>query len=292
MASTRTRSALAADEAGAEGISRKRRCELLGVPRAGSYYEPAQHGALAPEEAEAREARMAIIDEVHLEQPAAGARKMARECTKRGYKTTRYQAGRLMAEMNIRAIYPKPDTSRPAKEHKRFPYPLRGMKIWLPNQVWATDITYIRMGRTHMHLTAVIDRATRMIVGWGLSDTLEAAPATAVFEAAIERHGVPSIANSDQGSTFTAGCFVDMLASHGVRQSMDGKARWVDNVVMERWFRTLKSEWLRLQEYETPRELRDAIARFIDICNNKRLHQSLDHKTPAECYYEPFAQAA
>ena len=197
-----------------------------------------------------------------------------------------------MAEMNLRAICPKHGTSRPAKGRKRFPCLLRGTKIWLPNQVWATDIAYIRMGRTRMYLTAVIDWAARMIVGWGLSDALEAAPATAVFEAAIERHGVPSIANSDQGSAFTADCFVDMLASHGVRQSMDGKARWVDNVVMERWFRTLKSEWLRLQEHETPRELRDAIARFVDIYNNKRLHQSLDCKTPAECYYEPFAQAA
>lgn len=143
-----------------------------------------------------------------------------------------------------------------------------------------------------MRLTAVIDRATRAVVGWGPSDTLEVAPATAVFEAAIERYGVPSIANSGQGGAFTADCLVDILASYGVRQSMDGKARWADNVVMERRSRTLKSEWLRLQEYETPRELRDATARFIDICNNKRLHQWSDYKTPAECHYEPFAQAA
>lgn len=134
------------------------------------------------------------------------------------------------------------------------------MRIWLPNQAWATDITYTRMGRAHMCLTAVMDRATRTIVGWGLSDTPDPAPATAVFEAAVERHCVPSIANSDQGSTFTAACFVNTLASHDVRRSMDVKARWVDNVVTKRWLRTLKSGWLRLREHETPRELRDAIA--------------------------------
>lgn len=290
MASTQTRSDLATEDI-AE-ITRKRRCKLLGVSRTNTYYKPAAPKRLSAEEVEAREIRMAIIDDLHIDLPASGARKMAKECTKQGYQTTRYQAKYLMEEMGIRPIYPKPNTSRAAKHHPRFPYLLRNMRIWLPNQVWATDITYIKFGHTHMYLSAIIDWATRMIVGWELSDTLEAAPVVKCFERAIEEHGVPAVTNSDQGSTYTADTYVDCLAGHGIRQSMDGKARWVDNVVMERWWRTLKTEWLRLQEYETPRQLRDCIAQFVDLYNNRRLHESLDYRTPAECYYKPFAQAA
>lgn len=290
MASTRSRTARAAE--GAPGIGRKRRCELLGVCRTSTYYEPAPAREPSPEEAEADEARMAVIDEVHLEMPAAGARKMARECARRGLPTTRHHASRLMGRMGIAPVYPKPSTSGAAKGHPRFPYLLRGMRIWLPNQAWATDITYIKMGRTHMYLTAIIDWATRMIVGWELSDTLEAAPVVACMSRAFAERGVPSVVNSDQGSTYTAQAYIDLLAENGVRQSMDGKARWVDNVVMERWFRTLKTEWIRINDFSTPRELRDGIAEFVEIYNNKRLHASLGYKTPAECYYEPFAKAA
>ena len=143
-----------------------------------------------------------------------------------------------------------------------------------------------------MYLTSVIDWARRMIVGWELSDTLEAAFCVDCFERAIERHGTPEIGTTDQGSTFTASSFVNMLAAHGVRQSMDGRDRWVDNVIVKRWHRTLKSEWLRWQEYETPRQLRDTIARFVDLYNNDRLHASLDYRTPAEVYFSSFAQAA
>ncbi len=235
---------------------------------------------------------MAIIDEMHLKLPATGARKMAEECCRHGYRTTRHQAMRLMDEMNMQPCYPRPDTSRPAKENPKFPYLLHGLEIERPNQVWASDITYIKLGRGHMYLTSVIDWATRMIVGWELSDTLDAAPCVDCFKRAIDRYGVPEIGNTDQGSTFTASSFVDMLAAHGVRQSMDGRDRWVDNVIVERWHRTLKSEWLRWQEYETLRQLRDTIARFVDLYNNDRLHASLDYRTPAEAYFGSLAQAA
>lgn len=284
------RKALAAEDAA--GMTRARRCELLGVARTTTYRTPRPTHAPTQEEIDEKEARMAIIDQTHLKLPASGARKMAKECTRRGFKTTRYQAKRLMDEMNVKPCFPKPDTSRPAKEDPRFPYLLRGMRIWLPNQVWASDITYIALGRGHMYLTTVIDWASRMIVGWRLSDTLEAAPCVECFEEAVARHGVPSIANTDQGSTFSAQAFCDMLASHGIRQSMDGRARWVDNVIVERWHRTLKSEWLRWVEYDTPRELRETIARFVDLYNNERLHASLDYRTPAEAYFGAFKEKA
>ncbi|MEF9876756.1 MAG: DDE-type integrase/transposase/recombinase [Gordonibacter sp.] len=216
------------------GITRKRRCELLGVTRTTTYYTAALVRVLSPEDIEGREARMAIIDEMHLKLPASGARKMAKECCRRGYHTTRHQARRLMAEMNVKPCYPKPNLSKPAQANPKFPYLLRGMRIWLPNQVWATDITYIKMGRHHMYLSAVIDWATRMIVSWELADTMEATHCVTCFEGAVARYGTPSIANSDQGATFTADVFVEMLAAHGIRQSMDGRARWIDNVIIER----------------------------------------------------------
>lgn len=270
----------------------KRMCELLQVNRTSAYREPAPAGKDERPVTDDDEARMAVIDEVHLKLPASGARKMARECTKRKLPTTRYQATELMRRMNVKAVYPKPDTSKPAKQHPKFPYLLRGMKIEKPGQVWATDITYIRMGRGHMYLTCVIDWATRYVVGWRLSDTLEAGPVVECMEAAIAEHGAPEIANSDQGSTYTADEYVKCLERHGVRQSMDGKARWVDNVIVERWFRTLKSEFLRLEEYETPRELRKVIERSVELYNNDRLHESLGYDTPAERYFAELPLAA
>ena len=274
------------DSSGRDGAPDvKRMCELLQVNRTSTYREPAGPKAEKPV-TDDDEARMAVIDEMHLKLPASGARKMARECTRRGLETTRYQATELMRRMNVKAVYPKPDTSRPAKQHPKFPYLLRGMKIDRPGQVWATDITYIRMGRGHMYLTCIIDWATRFVVGWRLSDTLDAAPVAECMEAAIAEHGKPEIANSDQGSTYTAQEYVKCLERHGVRQSMDGKARWVDNVIVERWFRTLKSEFLRLEEYETPRELRNIIEKSVRLYNYDRLHESLDYDTPAERYFD------
>ena len=267
------------------GITVTRRCELLGVSRTGSYYEPRAPKEPTPEEAEWREARMRVIYETHMELPASGARKMARECGRRGLPTTRHQAGRLMAEMGIRCVYPKPSTSKPDKDARKFPYLLRGMRIDRPNQVWAVDITYVPMGRGHMYLTAIIDWATRKLVGHELSPTLEAAPVVACFRRAVAEHGKPEIANSDQGSQFTSDEYTSMLEELGVRQSMDGKARWVDNVMVERWFRTLKTECLSIDDYSTPRELRRAIDSFVAKYNTVRLHESLDYRTPDECYY-------
>lgn len=241
---------------------------------------------------EDKEKRMKMIDEIHNELPASGARQMSKKLTRAGMPTTRYAAGALMEEMNIKCIYPKPNTSKPGKGHVKFPYLLKNKRIWLPNQVWAIDITYIPFNGGHMYLTALIDWYSRMIVGWKLADSLESAPVLACVEEAYEKYGIPSCQNSDQGSHFTSKAYIGLLAKSHVAQSMDGKARWVDNVIIERWFRTLKSEYIYINEFESPRELRVGIGRFIDSYNESRLHASLDYRTPSEVWGDAFAKAA
>jgi putative transposase len=265
----------------------------LGVSRSSAYYKPAKSkDPLRKLNDKDIEERMAVIDVLHTELPATGARKMARELTKMGMPTTRYAAAKLMEMMNIHCIYPKPNLSKPRKGSKAFPYLLRGKRIWLPNQVWAIDITYIPYKGGHMYLTAIIDWFSRMIVGYRLADTLENTPVLSCVEDAFERYGIPAVMNSDQGSHFTSKAYIGILASRGIEQSMDGKARWVDNVRIERWFRTLKTEYLYINEFGSPKELSRGIATFIDKYNVMRLHESLDYRTPADVWAEPFALAA
>lgn len=193
-----------------------------------------------------------------------------------------------MDEMGIYAIYPKPNLSKPDKGHK-LPYLLKNMNIYLPNQVWAIDITYIPMKHGHMYLTAVIDWYSRFIVGWELSDTLDTAPVIQAVEKAINNYGIPGIINSDQGSQFTSDDYKAFLKKHSIRQSMDGKARWVDNVIIERWFRSLKCEWVYINEYNSPRELRAGIREYIKDYNGLRPHQSHGYDTPTAVYNGKFA---
>ena len=196
---------------------------------------------------------------------------------------------RLMDEMGIYAIYPKPNLSKPCKEHKRFPYLLKNKSILFPNQVWAIDITYIPMKHGHMYLTAIIDWHSRFVVGWTLSDTLDAAPVVEALKDAVEQYGVPSIINSDQGSQFTSDAYINHLVANGIRQSMDGKARWIDNVIVERWFRSLKVECVYINDYTSPRDLRAGIEGYVRDYNCLRPHQSLDQETPAAVYQSPFS---
>ena len=235
---------------------------------------------------------MAEIDRVHTEMPATGARKMARMLTGKDMRTSRYEAQELMKMMNICCIYPKPNTSKPGKGNLRFPYLLKGKHIWLPNQVWAIDISYIPFKGGHMYLTAIIDWYSRMIVGWTLADTLRNAPVLKCMKEAFVRYGVPAYCNSDQGSHFTAAAYIALLADNGVVQSMDGKGRWVDNVIIERWFRTLKCECVYINGYESPRELRAGIKGFVESYNAVRLHESLDYRTPADVWSAAFSKAA
>ena len=274
-----------------EGLTVKRQCELLGLNRTSWYYEPAEQS----EEERAREEQIkGRIDYWHTKFPCMGTRKLAillREddgIDGVGRKLIR----RYMREMGIFAVYPKPGLSNPGKEHKRFPYLLRRKAIWLPNQVWAIDITYIRMRRSHMYLTAIIDWHSRFIVGWVLSDTLEAAPVLEAVRGAIARYGVPAIINSDQGSQFTSDEYIALLKSHGIEQSMDGKARWVDNVIIERWFRSLKVEEIYINEYASPRELREGITQYVHGYNYERPHDGIGNMRPAAAYGSKFAVAA
>lgn len=272
---------------GSADVSVSRQLELLGIPRSTYYYRPKgrRPGGLSDEQ---RERAMRIIDEVHLEMPYAGARKIAHEIAERtdgGMRPSRRCASRLMEEMNVRPVYPEPNLSKPAKRAAKHPYLLKNKVMRFPNQVWSIDITYIPIGRSHMYLTCIIDWYSRYVVGWRLASDMGAAGVCECARRAFDEHGEPSIMNSDQGSVFSSAEYEGLLAGRCVRQSMDGKARWVDNVIVERWFRSLKSECLRVDEYETPAELMKLISGYVDQYNSTRPHQSLGYDTPDEWYH-------
>ena len=265
-------------------MSVKRRCELLGVPRANVYYKPKE---LSAEEKEREELIKRRLDYWHTKSPCSGVRKLRRFLRDEGLTVGRKLIKRYMDEMGIYAIYPKPNLSKPGK-HK-LPYLLKNLNIFLPNQVWAIDITYIPMRHGHMYLTAVIDWFSRKIVGWELSDTLDTAPVLEAVRQAIETHGTPAILNSDQGSQFTSDDYMAFLKKHSIRQSMDGKARWVDNVIIERWFRSLKTEYIYINDYDSPKTLRAGIRQYVEDYNGLRPHQSHGYDTPAAVYSGKFA---
>ena len=230
---------------------------------------------------------------MHVEEPAYGARKIAKALAAEGVEgATRSRVARLMGLMGVRPQCPLPSLSGPAAHRPGFPYLLAGKDIAFPNQVWSVDITYVQLGGRHMYLTAVIAWHSRYVVGWRLSDTMRAREVVACCRAAYAAHGTPSIQNSDQGSVFSSGEYVSMLEGEHITQSMDGRRRWVDNVVVERWFRTLKSECLRNEEYETPAQLEAIIGRFVERYNHVRIHQALGYDTPASWYYSGLGAAA
>lgn len=279
-------------------LDRVRACELLSVSRATVYrYIAKGEVSIAHTSSkvwsEEDERLAAKIDDIHLEFPVYGARKIAKLLKHQGEKTTtRYKVGSLMKLMGIRPCYPVPSLSKPAKASRKFPYLLKDKKILFANQVWSTDITYVQIGGKHMYLTAVIDWYSRYIVSWRLSDTMKAQEVVMCVKQAFKDYGTPSIMNSDQGSVFCSDEYVALLSSKGIAQSMDGKARWRDNVIIERWFRTLKSECLRLSEYSTPQELRDIIGKFVESYNSERIHQSLGYETPEMWYFAGIPKVA
>jgi putative transposase len=270
-----------------EELAVKRQCELLEVNRSSVYYEPKQPDAATLEREEHIKRR---LDYWHTKYCWMGSRKLRNKLIQDdGIKGVgRHLVRTYMQDMGIMAVHPKPNLSRPGKNHKKFPYLLRKMNIWLPNQVWAIDITYIPMKHGHMYLTAIIDWHSRYIVGWVLSDTLETAPVLEAVKEAIQEHGTPAVINSDQGSQFTSDDYIELLRSHGIRQSMDGKARWIDNVRIERWFRSLKTEHIYITEYTSPRELRHGIKEYVKDYNHERPHQSLGNQRPYQVYSRVF----
>ena len=194
-----------------------------------------------------------------------------------------------MAKMDLQVIYPKANLSKRHFNEALAPYLLRNYKVYLPNQVWSIDITYIRLNHGHIYLTALIDWYSRKIIGWNLSDTLEKESVIHAVEGAVAKYGSPAIINSDQGSQFSSEEYRETLKKLNIRQSMDGKSRWADNIMIERWFRSLKTELIYINEFKSPRELKKAIRDYIARYNGKRPHEALNYKTPDEVYASKFA---
>jgi len=239
-----------------------------------------------------KEEIMSRIDYWHTTMPYIGTRKIAVQLRSEGYSAGRKLVRSYMQEMGIHAVYPKVNTSKRNFKEAIVPYLLRNKQVCAPNQVWSVDITYIKLHRGHMYLTAIIDWYSRKIMGWELSDTLDTRPVLAAVKEAVDKHGTPAIINSDQGSQFTSDDYKQLLRDLGIRQSMDGKSRWADNIMIERWFRSLKCESLYISEYKTPRELRQLVREYITEYNTVRPHEALDYRTPEEVYAGCFAVRA
>ena len=251
--------------------------KLLGINRTSVYYGGIP---VSEEELECK----SIIDHLHTDNPTWGARQMSAQLKLRGYQVGRRKAGRYMREMDITPIYPKMNLSKRVKQAKVCPYLLRNAVIDCPNQAWSIDITYISMKHGFLYLTAIINWYSHCIVGWDIDDTLDT---TMVINACKKAFKVakPLIINSDQGSQFTSDKYIDFIRNSGIRQSMDGKSRWADNIMIERWFRSFKYEEAYLTEYANLKEAREAIGRYIYTYNFERCPQSIGNKQPAEVYY-------
>jgi putative transposase len=258
-------------------LSIARQCALVSIGRS-TFYR-----AAAPETAE-NLALMRLLDEQFLETPWYGTRQMARHLCRLGHVIGRKRVRRLMAKMGLAAIYQRPRTTIPHPEHRIYPYLLRNLVIGRPNQVWCTDITYIPMRRGFLYLVAVMDWSTRRVLSWRLSNTMDVEFCIEALEEALARFGHPEIFNSDQGSQFTSPRFTELLTEAGVRISMDGRGRWMDNVFIERLWRSLKYECVYLHAFETGSELRAGLARWFSYYNGRRPHSSLCGLTPDEAY--------
>jgi putative transposase len=260
-------------------LSVVRQCELVSISRSGFYYQPAG-------ETEVNLALMRLIDAQFLETPWYGSRQMASHLRREGYKVGRKRIRRVMAKMGLVPIYQRPRTTVPHPEHRIYPYLLREVAITRPNQVWCADITYIPMRRGFLYLVAVMDWATRKVLSWRVSNTMDVEFCIAALEEALARFGRPEIFNTDQGSQFTSPRFTGALHAAGVRISMDGRGRWMDNVFIERLWRSLKYECVFLHAFETGSELRTGLLRWISYYNAGRPHSALAGRTPEEAYGE------
>jgi putative transposase len=266
----------------AHELTKVRRCELLGVARSTAYYRGEQVSA---EDL----GLMRLIDEIHLELPFYGSRRIRDELDTRGHRVNRKRVQRLMRQMGIRALYPKRRTSTPGKGHKIYPYLLRDMTITRANQVWASDISYVPMAKGFMYLVAIMDWHTRKVLSWRVSNTMDSDFCVEALEEALSRYGTPGIFNTDQGAQFTANAFTCVLKDHDVTISMDGKGRWIDNVFVERLWRSVKYEDVYLRAYETPAALRTGLEKYFRFYNARRRHTALNRRTPDAVYFEQTA---
>ncbi|WP_232303395.1 IS3 family transposase [Paracoccus sp. 228] len=258
-------------------LSIGQQCALLSIPRSSFYYT-------LQGETDQNLALMRLIDVQFLDTPFFGVRQMTWHLRNEGHKVNEKRIRRLMRLMGLMPIYQKPNTSRPAKGHKIYPYLLRGLRVERPNQVWCVDITYLPMRRGFLYLVAIMDWHTRMVLAWRISNTLDADFCVEALNEAIYRFGPPDIMNSDQGSQFTSFAWTDRLRRSGVRISMDGKGRYLDNIFIERLWRTLKYECVYLHAWETGSQARAGVRKWMEFYNHRRPHKALGGRPPAVIY--------
>ena len=268
-------------EAGHQQISIRRQCELIGLNRASYYYEAAQ-------ESEMNLKLMRLIDEQYTRTPFYGYPKMTVYLHQQGYQVNHKRVYRLMQKMGLQAIYPKARAKNEPKEHTIYPYLLRNLDIVRPNQVWSTDITYIPLQNGFMYLVAVIDWYSRYVLAWQLSNTLDGHFCQVALHQALS-HGQPEIFNTDQGVQFTAHAFTDILNEANIQISMDGRGRALDNIFIERFWRSLKYEDVYLRDYASVPELLVGLQRYFTFYNLERPHQSLDYQVPAHVHFTQYS---
>ncbi len=251
---------------------------MLEISRASAYYKP---------KGESQETLdiMKAIDDIHLKYPFMGSRRIVDELAKLNYRVNRKKVTRLMRLMGILVLYPKPKTTVPDKAQRIYPYLLRDTEVTYANQVWATDISYIPMAKGFVYVVAIIDWFSRKVLSWKLSNTLDTHFCLEALDEALQRYGKPQIFNSDQGCQFTSDVFTGKLKENGIKISMDGKGRWVDNVMIERLWRSLKYEEVYLKAYNSIREAEREIGNYFVFYNEERIHQSLEKQTPDEVYH-------
>ncbi len=257
-------------------LSIRKQCEALGIWRSNLYYN---HIATPDESILANE-----IHDLWFTKPYYGYRRITAELQRRDYNINHKRVLRIMQDMKIQALYPKHKTTAFNPENKIYPYLLRDMKIQAPDEVWQSDITYIRMPQGFMYLIGIIDVYSRYCVGWTFVNTMELSHCLDMLKQSFTNGRKPMILNTDQGSQYTSPAWIDCVESHDVKVSMDGKGRWADNIFIERFWRTLKHEHVLIHHFETVKDALDSIGQFIHIYNCERLHQSLGYSTPAEVY--------
>jgi len=255
----------------------RKQCLILGLNRSSWYYEPVPLSELD-------RTLMRLLDEKYTKTPFYGVRKMTKYLRDAGYAIGKDHVRTLLREMGLEAVFPKPNLSKPHPENRIYPYLLRDIDVMHPNQVWCSDITYIRLAWGFAYLVAIVDWYSRAVLSWRLSNTLEAEFCVEALREAIDKYGTPDVFNTDQGTQFTSQEFIGVLTSHGISISMDGRGRCLDNIFVERLWRTVKYENVYLKGYQTIPEARAGLTEYFEFYNTERYHQSLDNKTPWQVY--------
>lgn len=266
-------------------LSIRRQCELLGISRSGFYYEPCS-------ESEENLALMRRLDELHLERPVYGSRRLTVLLQREGIQVNRKRVVRLLQVMGVEAIYPKRSLSGPGEGHRIYPYLLKDLEISGPDQVWCSDITYVPMAHGFMYLVATMDWWSRYVLGWELSNSMDSEFCIRTWERALMSGRKPLIANTDQGSQFTSEAYLEAVESAGVDVSMDGRGRWIDNRFIERLWRSVKQEDIYLQDYSDGLDAQRGLSRWFEEYNSFRPHQALNNLTPSELYHSPESYGA